>query len=128
MDVGWFADAPEQVIVNEYRPGQGIAAHADAPCFGPAIANLTLLSPCVMALSQGSTQKNILLERRSVLVMTGEARTKWKHSIAARAVDKCEMHDKTKANVVRGRRISVTFRTLTAANKKRKAKKIEEKK
>lgn len=40
---GRMACAPDQVIVNEYLPGQGIAAHIDCePCFGPEIATLSL--------------------------------------------------------------------------------------
>lgn len=41
--LGLFAPAPDQVIVNEYEPGQGIAPHIDCvPCFGPTIASLSL--------------------------------------------------------------------------------------
>jgi alkylated DNA repair dioxygenase AlkB len=33
---GWFAAAPDQMIVNEYQPGQGISAHVDCvPYVGP---------------------------------------------------------------------------------------------
>lgn len=40
---GLFDPAPDQVIVNEYEPGQGIAPHIDCvPCFGPTIASLSL--------------------------------------------------------------------------------------
>jgi hypothetical protein len=35
----FFTDAPDQAIINEYQPGQGISAHVDClPCFGPTIA------------------------------------------------------------------------------------------
>ena len=39
---GWFASMPDQVIVNEYEPGQGIAPHIDRDCFGPSVATLSL--------------------------------------------------------------------------------------
>src|SRR5262245_18798831 len=33
----------DQVIINEYQPGQGIAAHVDCvPCFADGIASLSL--------------------------------------------------------------------------------------
>lgn len=49
---GTFAVRPDQVIVNEYLPGQGIAPHIDCePCFGGTIASLSLGSACVMAFS-----------------------------------------------------------------------------
>ena len=39
----WFVGAaPEQCIVNEYRPGQGIGMHADHADFGPVVASLSL--------------------------------------------------------------------------------------
>lgn len=37
-----FDRIPEQVIVNEYCPGQGIALHADRRCFGGAVATISL--------------------------------------------------------------------------------------
>ena len=34
VDHGWFGRTPDQLIVNEYLPGQGISAHVDCvPCF-----------------------------------------------------------------------------------------------
>ncbi len=49
---GYMPTAPDQLIVNEYEPGQGITAHVDCvPCFGPVVCSLTLGSPCVMDLS-----------------------------------------------------------------------------
>lgn len=34
QQIGYFAETPDQVIVNEYQPGQGISAHIDCvPCF-----------------------------------------------------------------------------------------------
>ncbi|MFN3504526.1 MAG: alpha-ketoglutarate-dependent dioxygenase AlkB, partial [Allorhizobium sp.] len=46
---GRFAAVPDQVIANEYLPGQRISAHVDCePCFGEVIASLSLLSACEM--------------------------------------------------------------------------------
>lgn len=39
---GIFIQSPNQVIVNEYLPGQGIYAHRDSSCFGETIASLSL--------------------------------------------------------------------------------------
>ena len=36
-----FDRVPDQAIVNEYRPGQGIALHADRQCFGDTVATLS---------------------------------------------------------------------------------------
>lgn len=47
-----FTHTPDQVIINEYLPGQGISAHVDCiHCFGDTIASLSLGSACVMDFS-----------------------------------------------------------------------------
>ena len=99
-----FIEKPDQVIINEYMPGQGIAPHIDcAPCFTGTICSLSLASGCVMDLTNGDIKKSILLEPNSLLVLQGEARYKWKHGIAPRKIDN---------GVRRGRRISLTFRKV----------------
>jgi len=43
LSAGLFERAGDQVIVNEYLPGQGIAPHIDCqPYFGDTIASLSL--------------------------------------------------------------------------------------
>lgn len=42
---GHLVADPDQLIVNEYEPGQGIAAHVDCvPCFGPVVVSPTLVA------------------------------------------------------------------------------------
>lgn len=99
-----FIEKPDQVIINEYMPGQGIAPHIDCvPCFTGTICSLSLASGCVMDLTNGDIKKSIPLEPNSLLVLQGEARYKWKHGIAPRKIDN---------GVRRGRRISLTFRKV----------------
>src|SRR5262249_10659864 len=46
-DRGLMPRVADQVIINEYTPGQGIAPHVDCvPCFADTIASLTLGSGC----------------------------------------------------------------------------------
>ncbi|MEV0778151.1 alpha-ketoglutarate-dependent dioxygenase AlkB [Streptomyces sp. NPDC050433] len=100
----------EQVIVNEYEPGQGISAHVDClPCFGPVIAAISLGSSCLMDFSnpEDGTKLAVPLAPGSLLVMTGPARFTWRHAIAARKSD-----PGAAGRVPRGRRVSVTFRML----------------
>jgi alkylated DNA repair dioxygenase AlkB len=48
-DEGLADEVTNQTIVNEYRPGQGIAAHVDCvPCFGATILSLSLGSSSVV--------------------------------------------------------------------------------
>jgi alkylated DNA repair dioxygenase AlkB len=99
---------PDQAIINEYEPGQGIADHIDCvPCFGNVVVSLSLAAPVVMDLKRDSQSIPILLEPRSLLVLRDEARYQWSHGIARRKQD---IVDDTA--VKRERRLSVTFRKI----------------
>lgn len=101
---GHFAAIPDQVIVNEYNPGQGIGAHIDCvPCFGPTVASISLGSTCEMEFMRNRGAKFQLLEPGGLLILTGEARYAWTHQIRPR------IHD---GDLMRSRRVSVTFRTV----------------
>jgi alkylated DNA repair dioxygenase AlkB len=105
-----FPVIPDQVIVNEYLPGQGISAHIDCvPCFGEAVASLSLGSSCIMEFSHPGSgdKKELLLEERSLVVLSGPARYEWRHAIPAR---KSDVSNGVKT--VRKRRISLTFRKV----------------
>ena len=73
------------MLVNEYLPGQGIALHRDYEPFGRTVVSLSLLSPCVMDFRHRPTgrRERLLLEPRSLLVLSDEARYDWEHGIAA---------------------------------------------
>ena len=105
-----FPDIPDQVIINEYLPGQGISAHVDrTTCFTTAIASLSLGSSCIMQFANPVTgeKKNVFLEERSLAVFADEARYEWTHCIPARKSDKVDGF-----KIERGRRISLTFRKV----------------
>lgn len=87
---GHIQTVPDQVIVNEYEPGQGIANHIDCePCFGDTIISVSLNSTCVMDFIHTESKKKIevLLEPRSLVVVTGSSRKIWTHGIPARKTD-----------------------------------------
>jgi len=100
----------DQVIVNEYEPGQGITNHIDCiPCFGNTIISLSLGSSCVMDFTHSQTKEkaSLLLYPGSLVVMQGAARYDWEHGIAARKKDKYKDR-----GIVRSRRVSMTFREV----------------
>lgn len=116
---GHMAAAPDQLIVNEYEPGQGINAHVDCvPCFGPSVCSVTLGSQCVMELIavEGGEVEALLLQRGSLLVLAEDARYKWRHGIRGRKTDTFDDQVLT-----RGRRVSLTFRTVIIAGGQRHA-------
>ena len=83
-----FMEIPDQVIINEYEPGQGIAAHIDCvPCFGNNIASISLGGAVDMRFDKGDEIHNLYLMPQSLLVLSGEARLKWRHAIPARKSD-----------------------------------------
>lgn len=105
---------PDQLIVNEYQPGQGIQAHVDCePCFGETIVSLSLGADYEMSFERivDGSMTSLYLARRSVLVLSGEARYGWKHGIAARKSDVV-----AGTRVKRGRRVSLTFRTVIVSD------------
>lgn len=103
-----FKVKPDQAIINEYNPGQGITSHIDCvPCFGDTIIALSLGSTCIMQFSQDKEKIDLLLEPGSLIVMEKEARYNWKHSIPARKKDKYLGEE-----IIRKRRISITFRKV----------------
>ncbi len=104
----WFDELPidpNQVLVNEYNPGEGTRWHIDHPDQGHEIAVISLGSPIQMDFRCKDKVKDVLLEPRSLLVLSGPAREKWEHCIKARKKDK-------KHGVTRSRRVSVTLREV----------------
>lgn len=101
---------PDQAIVNEYQPGQGISAHVDCvPCFGDTIASLTLGSGATMQFTQPKTgqKEELHLQECSLIVLSDAARYEWTHAIPGRKSDVVNGF-----KVERNRRISLTFRTM----------------
>jgi alkylated DNA repair dioxygenase AlkB len=97
----------DNMLVNEYSPGQGISLHRDYEPFGRTVVSLSLLSACVMDFQHAATgeKQSCLLQPRSVLVLSDAARYEWQHGIAARKTDVWQGE-----RLPRGRRLSVTFR------------------
>ena len=111
-ETGLFERPPEQVIVNEYEPGQGIAMHTDHPGFGSAVAMVSLGDDWVMDFFRPGDPpqaKSQALERGSALILTEDARKKWRHGIAKRK--------KERSGHQRQRRLSLTFRTVRVDGK-----------
>jgi alkylated DNA repair dioxygenase AlkB len=99
-----FSIKPDQIIINEYMPGQGIAPHIDRiSCFSDTIASLSLLSQCEMDFTDNTAHHAIMLYPRSLLILKNQARYIWHHGIK---------HRKSDGRMARTRRISLTFRKV----------------
>ncbi len=106
---GFLPSVPDQMVANDYKPGSGIFAHIDQAAFGDRVASVSLGSTCVMQFSKGGAdrEEEILLEPRSLLLLSGEARWDWLHGIPARKVDSWQAQERPRA-----RRVSLTFRII----------------
>lgn len=105
-----ISEVPDQAIINEYMPGQGITSHIDCKsCFTDTIISLSLNSTCMMdfeSTENGDIQSK-LIRPRSLMLMQGEARYLWKHCIPPRKSDQLKSQ-----KIMRNRRISITFRKV----------------
>lgn len=113
---------PTQILVNEYLGNNGIASHfEDEEAFGAVIATVSLLAPIYMTLEKPNERTNscdeilisskLLLERRSLMIMSGESRYEFRHCITRHM----DVHMPSGEVVKRHpsyRRVSLTIRHL----------------
>lgn len=104
---GGYMTLAEQVIVNEYIPGQGISAHIDSKVFGDVVVSVSLLSSIPMRFERCGETYTQVLEPRSLVVLSGDARYEWTHSILRKDSDVISGR-----LTPRKRRVSITLRTL----------------
>ena len=68
----------DQITANIYTVGDGIPPHVDNPyAFGSNIISLSLLSDVLLEFKRGDNVYPLDLARKSLLIMTGEARYSW---------------------------------------------------
>ncbi|QXV63701.1 alpha-ketoglutarate-dependent dioxygenase AlkB [Mucilaginibacter sp. 21P] len=109
-DEGILQNMPDQVIINEYVPGEGIKPHKDRNYFENQICGVNLGSDCIMRFIGPDYEVNdILIPRRSVYLMQDDARYKFSHGIAPRKKDVVDG-----VATLRERRVSITYRKVIA--------------
>lgn len=97
---------PDQLIINEYTPGQGITPHIDKISdFEDTICSLSLGCDIIMEFKKGNLKNEIILKENSLVILTKDARFLWTHSIPGRKSDKINGSVK-----LRKTRVSLTFR------------------
>ena len=104
-----------QAILNLYRPGEGISPHVDlVNRFGDGIIIVSLGSGTVMQLAntQDGRALDLWLGPGSILVLEGEARYDWSHSIACRDSDLVKDPDFGNSWISRDVRVSITLRWM----------------
>ncbi|KAJ3118867.1 Alpha-ketoglutarate-dependent dioxygenase alkB 6 [Phlyctochytrium bullatum] len=132
------AGVPNHVLVNEYKPGQGIMPHGDGPAYSPVVATVSLgqhtvlrLHPCRTSEDDGNASPNhdptqpcsFVLQPRSLFVIADEAYTAHLHGIEEVSVDELRRDavlnwteaglppDRERVSLTRdSTRVSLTFR------------------
>lgn len=105
--------APNQITVNKYEPGQGIPPHCDThSAFCDPIFSLSLANGTVMEFRRPSDGRHtsVWLPRRSLLVMSEESRYGWTHGITPRKMDIVPANEGGLTIIERKMRVSFTFR------------------
>ncbi|XP_071478397.1 tRNA (carboxymethyluridine(34)-5-O)-methyltransferase ALKBH8-like [Diadema antillarum] len=116
METGHVKVGLDQLTINQYQPGQGIPPHVDThSAFEDSIVSLSLNSQVVMDFGHpDGCHIPVVLPRRSLLVMTGEARYMWTHGITPKKTD--VVPDPSSPGKLtlqhRGQRTSFTFRAV----------------
>lgn len=98
-----------QLTINEYVPGIGIASHCDThSSFTDIIAVVSLGGPINMDFVSdcGSKKVSVEIPNRSLYIMSGDSRYGWRHGVASRKTDR-DVEGYLRS---RGRRISLTWR------------------
>ncbi|KAF4555160.1 Hypothetical protein D9617_3g022320 [Elsinoe fawcettii] len=122
VDAGLYSQdsRPEYCIVNEYLPGQGISSHVENFRFAEPVCSLTLAGSDTMrfheleAAHDGSVRsgkassaprtgrrEDVVMDRRSLLILRGDARSTWQHEIRRAGAS---------SKPLGWRRVSLTFR------------------
>lgn len=136
------AHKANHVLVNEYLSGQGIMPHSDGPLFYPIISTISCGSHTVLELQKAQAEEvdtvrekdkkdaeavQILVERRSLLMVKDDAYHKYLHSIAQQTedlilptisnIEMCENVDEKNRWLKRERRVSLTIRHVPKTSK-----------
>lgn len=126
------------ILLNEYRPGQGIMSHFDGPLFYPTITTLSIGSHTVLEFNQPRAERDdeslrqeeaifkLHIEPRSLLILKDDLYHRYMHSISE--VDEDDLADPlirnlnhtegfTGRSVKRGTRYSLTIRNVPKTSK-----------
>lgn len=118
------APFPKQILINEYVGCTGISTHfEDEEAFGPVIATISLISPILMTLEHPRVHTNectdmleppskVLLEPRSLFMMSESARYEWRHGISRHRIVPLPNGSVVARNRDSYRRVSITIRHL----------------
>jgi alkylated DNA repair dioxygenase AlkB len=114
---------PTQILVNEYLNNMGIKGHIDnTSAFGDVIISLSLNAPAFMTMrscADPNIVMKVLMEERSLLVMTEDARFLWRHGITEQKKVWVPSRKQTILRDDSYRRLSLTIREIKVSGTKK---------
>lgn len=127
VTMGVFERPPNHVLINSYSQGQGILPHTDGPLYQPRTATISIggsdvifklakrLTADEIGVQNSSTALEVVLDGNgSLVVFCEDAYTNFVHSIDDQVMEErvsdCCCNAKVGTTIVRGDRISLTFR------------------
>jgi len=129
---------PNNILINKYNPTEGILHHTDGPSYHDKVAVLSLGSDCIMSfrhklnsddisgLNSVTDVFSVILPSRSLFCFSNDVYTKFMHGIIAEPTARQVVGDygsclnadilniKETDSIIRGDRISITFRKVKA--------------
>lgn len=78
---GFLPHAPKHVTVNLYTIGSSIGPHIDKIDSGKVITILSISNEATMVMSRDQLREEVVLPRRSLIQLSGEARYDWNHEV-----------------------------------------------
>ncbi|KAK4037582.1 hypothetical protein OUZ56_029613 [Daphnia magna] len=123
-----FSHLPNHVLINEYKPNEGIMPHLDGPLYSSTIATINLGSHTVLNFYKSEKRDKIafslFLEARSLLIQQGDMYENYLHGIDERSEDVIDNsmvnvhnNDLISQSLKRGTRVSLTIRHVQKISK-----------
>eukprot|EP01126_Amoeba_proteus_P062232 TRINITY_DN842_c0_g2_i15.p1 TRINITY_DN842_c0_g2~~TRINITY_DN842_c0_g2_i15.p1 ORF type:complete len:265 (+),score=55.51 TRINITY_DN842_c0_g2_i15:70-864(+) len=98
-----YEDQMTELQINEYNAKDVLGFHKDNPtAYKEVIFGISLLADCEISYQNHREEIRVLIPRRSLYILSGEARSKWKHGILPGGIMAAED----------GKRISLTYRCV----------------
>ena len=105
---GYIYEFPNQVTINRYLPGEGIASHIDVPrIFDEKLYSISIGSGCSMVFENDDEFHMYYIPNKTFMLMEGNARYIYKHGIRRYKTDIVDNRE-----IDREIRYSITFRNV----------------
>ncbi|XP_057377968.1 alpha-ketoglutarate-dependent dioxygenase alkB homolog 6-like isoform X2 [Daphnia carinata] len=123
-----FSNFPNHVLINEYKPNEGIMPHLDGPLYSSTIATINLGSHTVLNFYKSEEREKIafslFLEPRSLLIQQGDIYENYLHGIDEKDEDfidnsmlNTQNNDFINQSLKRDTRVSLTIRHVQKISK-----------